>query len=465
LSQEVFDDAVREDIFNSISLCIVSLTLLFELLLLFCLFLEGKSRATPADAEATRDTAPEAITDPRDGTHYATVLRTVFFLFILALDMSITFIPLRMAELPTTFLGLSRDVVLGLPVSAEVAMAGIAIFLTGRWIGRYGAALLMSVGFMLAAAGYVGSAMVSGPLGFILARAMAGAGYGMSIMAAQAYVFRSGGLAGLFAGVFAGSLCGGAIGSMLAEKMGFSAAFYASSGIMLLLVVLPYILLRHGDTCMVESAPAQADPSGQAGQRAQKGLGRTLKALFSGQFMALSLFALIPATFIVLGFNKYFMPIYLNRAGIGQADIGRVYMVYCLVLIYLGPPLGKLVLRARHKAPAVTLGCFLGALSILILAIFDSLGAMLLCSFMLGLATAFNIPAHAEYLLKLDITSQLGSNQALGMLNVVERVGQAAAPIALGLLMTAFAVHNIALWGGLFLLLLTVAFYVTRVQE
>ena len=445
LSQKMFANAVREDILNSVSLCVISLTLLFELMLLLCLLLERRARgALPSGVE------------PVGSLHYNTVLRVIFFLFMLALDMSITFIPLRMAELPSGFFGLSRDVVLGLPVSVEVIMAGIGIFLTGRWISRYGAAVPMSIGFMLAAGGYLASALAASPGGFILARALAGAGYGTAIMAAQAYVYRSGGLAGLFAGVFAGSLCGGAAGSMVAERLGFSAAFFISSGMMLVLAALPALLLWRGDTTKEHASPKPTEKTNFL---------RTLKALTGGQFLALSLFALVPATFIVVGFTKYFMPVYLSRADVAQADIGRVYMVYCLVLIYLGPPLGTMVLHARRKALGVTAGCFLGALSILPLAVFDSLWATVLCALIMGLATAANIPAHAEYLLRLDITEQLGSNQALGLLNVVERGGQALAPVALGLLMSVFQVQSIALWGGLALLLLTVAFHATRAGE
>ena len=448
LSQKMFSEAVREDILNAVSLCVIALTLLFELLLLFCLLLERRTRAragpVPGNAECVKN------------VRYNTLLRVIFFLFMLAMDMSITFIPLRMAELPSEFMGLSRNVVMGLPVSVEVIMAGVCIFLTGRWISRLGAALPMSFGFILAAAGYLASALASGPLGFIVARALAGAGYGTALMAAQAYVYRSGGLAGLFAGVFAGSLCGGAAGSMLAEKLGFSVAFYISSVLLLVLAALPCLLLRQGDTTR-ESAPAE--PAAKVDYL------RTIKALTGGQFLALSLFALMPATFIVIGFIKYFMPVYLSRVAVAQADIGRVYMVYCLVLIYLGPPLGNAVLRARTMASGVTAGCFLGALSILPLAFFDNVWATAMCAVIMGLATAVNIQAHAEYLRCLDITAQLGSNQALSLLNVVERVGQALAPIVLGLLMAAYAVQDIALWGGFALLLLTWAFYATRVRE
>jgi MFS family permease len=452
LSREVFDKAMRVDVFNSGSLGIIALTLLFELLLLFCLFLERRVRPETIHAAAEAVEAAEAV----DGDRYAALLRAVFFLFILAMDMSVTFIPLRMAELPSEFFGLPRDVVLGLPVSVEVVMGGLCIFLTGRRISRYGAALPMTFGFALVGVGCLGSALASGASGFLLARALAGAGYGTSIMAAQAYVYKSGGLSGLFAGVFAGSLCGGAAGSMLAEQLGFRATFYVSSAIMLCIAALPYVLLRRGDTTRETVA---ARPAGKT-----DGM-RIPKALSDKRFLAMSLFALLPAAFLVVGLPKYFLPVYLNRAEVAQADIGRVYMVYCLVLIYLGPSLGKAILKARRKAMGVAASCLLGALSILPLAVFDGILAAVLCILILGLADAVNIPANAEYLLRLDITRQLGRNRALSMMNVVERGGQAVAPLLIGLLISVFLIQDVALWGGLFFLCLTLAFYVSRVKE
>ncbi|MDR1124655.1 MAG: MFS transporter, partial [Deltaproteobacteria bacterium] len=455
LSGKLFDQAMREDVLNSVSLCIIALTLLFELLRLFCLFLERRGRPETDQAAAGAGEAMETA-GAGDSDRYATLLRAVFFLFILAMDLSVTFIPLRMAELPPEFFGLPRDVVLGLPVSVEITISGLCILMAGRWISRYGAALPMTFGFTLAGLGYLASALASGATAFLLARALAGAGYGISIMAAQAYVYKSGGLAGLFAGVFAGSLCGGAAGSMLAEQAGFGAAFYVSSAIMLCIAALPYVLLRRGDSTR-EAVPAR--PAGKTDRL------RIVKALGDRQFLAMSLYAILPTTFLVVGITKYFMPVYLNRAEVAQADIGRVYMLYCLILIYLGPLLGKVILKARRKAPGLAAACLLCALSILPLAAFGGLWAAALCALILGLADSIYIPSSAEYLLRLDVTKQLGRNQALSLLNVAERLGQAAAPLAIGLLISAFPVQDVALGGGLFLLGLTLAFYASRVKE
>ena len=454
LSQQTFNEAVWDDVLNSVAICVISLTLLFELLRLLCLLLERR-RARPPVRSPDLDFSVRSPGLELEAAHSqcADNLRAIFFIFFMALDMSITFIPLRMAELPTHFLGLAPSVIMGLPVSAEVIMAGVSIFLAGRWISRQGIIPPLTAGFLLTALGYLCSALADTPFTFILARAMVGAGYGLALIAAQAFVFKSGGLGNLFAGAFAGSLCGGAVGGMLADKFGFSVAFYVSAAIMLFLVALPYPLLRRGDLGG-EELPAEPMRKGR--------LQETFKFLSDGKFLALSVFVLLPSTFLMVGFIKYFLPVFLNRADVSQANIGRVYMIYCLMLIYAGPFLGKVIHRATHKAYGVLAGCILGGLCILPLAMFDGIMATVVCIAVLGLATAVNIPAHSEYLLRLEISERLGSSQALGLLNVVERVGQAVAPIIIGTCMMVFKVQDMALWGGVGFLLLAVGFYATR---
>ena len=445
LSQAAFDEAIWDDILNSAGTCVISLTLLFELLLLLCLLLERRRLWLPARSPTL---AGEAVHAQCSG-----FLRAMMFLFFMALDMSITFIPLRMAELPSYFMGLEADVAMGLPVSAEVLMAGVSIFFAGRWISRRGTVLPMSTGLFLAALGYLGSALAASPVAFILARAVVGTGYGLALIAAQAYVFKSGGLANLFAGAFAGSLCGGAVGGMLADKFGFAPAFYVSAVIMLLLAATPYLLLRRGDLDREETPVRSLGETGSGG---------VFTFLGDRKFLALSAFVLLPGTFLMIGVTKYFLPVFLSRADVSQSNIGRVYMIYCLMLIYAGPLLGKAVRNASRKASGVLAGCVLGALCILPLAVLDGIPAMVICTALLGLATAVNIPAYGEYLLHLEITERLGSSQALGLLNVVERIGQALAPIVLGLLMVVFKVQDMALWGCALFFLLAAGFYATR---
>ena len=65
-----------------------------------------------------------------DYAYRSSLFRPLMFVFVLAMDMSVSFIPLRMAELtaPGT---LSRDVLLGLPISAEMGMTGLSVLVAG----------------------------------------------------------------------------------------------------------------------------------------------------------------------------------------------------------------------------------------------------------------------------------------------------------------------------------------------
>ena len=145
------------------------------------------------------------------------LFRPLMFAFILAMDMSVSFIPLRMAELTPSGV-FSRDLVLGLPISAEMGMTGISVLIAGAWMKRHGPRPPLLTGIACMAIGYLGSMLAATPWQFIAARAAVGLGYGLSLLAAQAHTVKDGKLADMFAGVYAGSLCGSALGAMLAER-------------------------------------------------------------------------------------------------------------------------------------------------------------------------------------------------------------------------------------------------------
>ena len=103
---------------------------------------------------------------------------------------------------------------------------------------------------------------------------------------------------------------------------------------------------------------------------------------------------------LCVGFLNYFLPVYLKSAGTAQSDIGRIYMLNCLLVIYSGPPLSRLVMKTRSKAGMVCAAGIISALSLLVLAVLPPLPATLLGAVLVGLATGLNIPAQSEYLLR-----------------------------------------------------------------
>ena len=206
---------------------VISFLLLLELAKLLGLIAQrslGVDAATPsADRENGQEHEP-AHERARPRLPQATqALRVGGFVFFLGYDMGISFIPLLARTLYQPLWGLSEKVVIGLPISAEMTSAGVALLVSGSITQRYGWRKIYMLGAAGGAAGLLLAGMATGLPLLILARITAGFGFGLVLMASQIGTLENenagAGLASVFAGIFSGSICGSAAGAMLAEHL------------------------------------------------------------------------------------------------------------------------------------------------------------------------------------------------------------------------------------------------------
>lgn len=416
-----------------LTLVAISLIFMVEMFLLFARCLEARLR-----------------NETHSHAHRSSLFRPLMFVFVLAMDMSISFIPLRMAELTPPDM-LSRDVLLGLPISAEMGMTGLSVLVAGTWMKRRGARQPLMTGIVFMALGYAASMLAWTPWLFIGARALVGLGYGLSLLTAQAYTVRDGNLADMFAGVYAGSLCGSALGAMLAERLGYGPVFAISALILACLVLVPLYLLR---------GPAQTAAAEQGTAAARLTLPQIRRLLADRRFLAFILLALLPSALLCVGFLNYFLPVFLKEAQVAQSNIGRVYMLNCLIVIYSGPLFARLVGRSLHKSRLLFWAGILSALSVAGFCLLPPLPASVAGSILLGLATGLNIPAQSEYLLELDIARAIGVDQTMSLLDALQRVGQVIGPVCVGGILSVMSVDSAARWAGIGLMLISLLFLV-----
>lgn len=414
-----------------LTLVAISLIFMVEMFLLLSRSLEARLQGTT-----------------QSHAHRSALFRPLMFVFILAMDMTISFIPLRMAELTTTSI-LPRDVLLGLPISAEMGMTGLSVLIAGTWMKRKGARPPLMTGIICMALGYLASMLAWTPWLFIAARALVGLGYGLSLLTAQAYTVRDGKLADMFAGVYAGSLCGSALGAMLAERLGYGPVFAISAVILACLALVPLRLLRGQEKQedVREEAPA-----------ARLTLPQIRRLLADRHFLAFILLALLPSALLCVGFLNYFLPVFLKQADVAQSNIGRIYMLNCLIVIYSGPLFARLVGNSLHKGPLLFWAGILSALSVACFCFLPPLPASVAGSILLGLATGLNIPAQSEFLLELDIARAIGVDQAMSLLDALQRVGQVIGPVCVGAVMAIMSVDDAARWAGIILVAISLLF-------
>jgi len=355
-------------------------------------------------------------------------IRSPVFLFLFAIDISMSFLPLHVEALYEPMFGISKEVLMGLPLSAEFLFVGLSMIFAGVWLDRRGWRAPLYAGIAIALAGSLYSAVASDVLQIICARALVGTGYGLALMAAQGLVIaRSGirsraqGLAHLFAGLYSGSICGAAIGALIAERMGYEFVFLLGACLVALVLALVRFLYKDN--------PCDNEDRGKVMASDRPGAVRLGRFLGNRIVLGLMILSSLPASIAVFGFLYYFSPIYLDRIGAPESTIGQVLMVYGVCMILIGPAVSRLVDRSKRKRDFVLMGCLLGSSALLSFTVFSGVWATAFAVFLLGLSSTLVLSSQTTYLLQLRATRELGDGKALAIFRASSRIGQMLGPL------------------------------------
>lgn len=360
-------------------------------------------------------------------------MRPIIFACLFATEMSMSYVPICIGELGLDLFGLPPDVVSGLPVSCELFMAGLAMFVGGFWSQKSGWRPMLLAGLALACLGSCASWLSSSALPFILARGMSGLGYGFINLSAQVFVIahssedsRARNLAFMFAGLYAGSLCGSTMGGLIADRLGYHAVFPASAVMLALTTIALFRLLPR--------EPWQSEEN----ESARLSLRETLSFFFDRRMGALLAFFIIPNALITVCLFQFFMPLSLSQAGTSPATIGRVFLLYCIIVMFAGPALGSLLDKTRRMERPLFLSMLIVSLSVVALVVFHGIAAAVISMALLALNTSIAANGQGPYALSLPAAQRFGRARTMGFYNVAMRVGQVLGPLSLGIMMSVW---------------------------
>ncbi|MGE5607561.1 MAG: MFS transporter [Bacteroidota bacterium] len=355
------------------------------------------------------------------------LVRPLGFIIFFSAFMSMTFIPVLMKELYRPLWGLSENVIFGLPISVELFCGAMAALLAGYLMGRTGWKPIFFIGLFFFGCGAFLSGMARDAVAFIIARGVFGVGYGFCLLSMQGYansatdfVAKNKGISVLTAGSYAGINCGCVLGAMLAERIGFSKVFYVTFSTSVLAGV--YVLLYMKNS-VVPKTRSKLGKKGRLGQ-------------FFGdrKLWSFLVFIVIPAAISGM-FLEYFLPLYSKAVGVSAADVGRVFLLNGLAVVYMGPVISKFIGKYfGFKIPLVIFASII-ATAMLLFARLNSIQAACLSAVLLGVAVGFGDAVQNNYLLSLETTANLGEGIAIGFLNVTTKIGQTLGPLIFGLLM------------------------------
>lgn len=366
--------------------------------------------------------------------------RLPLFLFVFAEELSRSFLPLYAAdvyrpigEIPylgplaaTLGLGggLPPEVVIGLPIMVFMGGVALATPFGGSWVGRYGSRTIFLFGAVPATIGYFGTALALTTYDMLVWRMFSAFGYAMITIACQGYLAqvasdgrsRARTMAVFVAAITTAVICGSAIGAVFADRFGYRVTF----GIAGLFVLFATALAARYMDQPHDRTPAAAPLRGQ------------FRVFTNPRFLALVVLAAIPAKIALTGFLFYTTPIFLAELDFSQPAIGRMIMLYGLMML-VGTQLGAQLhdRTTRYGLTLVALGGLLTGVALLAPQLYAPGLAMALAISGFGLAQGIASAPMLAALPQLcpNEVDNYGMTSLTGLLRLSERVGSVIGPL------------------------------------
>lgn len=367
--------------------------------------------------------------------------RIPLFVFCFAEELQKSFLPLFVAEFYSDSDLFSRDIMMGLPISAFMFVIAVFTPFAGKLVDKFGNRPLFLAGLLPAIAGYLFCYMAQSGNDILIGRSMTAVGYAVITISCQSYIAavvvaenRARGMA-VFVGVLmTATMCGTAIGAILADWLGYKPVFLIATGFAVMAGILGYSMLSTD----LPEPEQKKNPVGVS-----KSPIATL--LRNSQFVLIVLFCAIPAKVILTGFLYLFVPIYLASLDATQSEIGRVMMLYSLIIIPISPlasgfadRLGKnlwMVIGATIASGIVLLGLYQSASVAMVLTVVVALG--IVHSFL----KAPLIVAAMEAAEKSPDITRTG---ALSLLRTSERIGSVIGPVVVAAMLVVLDFGEVA---------------------
>ena len=371
---------------------------------------------------------------PRDTGQLAKV-RAPLFVFILAEELTRSFLPAYTKELLVDVPGLSPQVVIGLPIALFMLIVALAQPVLGVMCERKGHRQTMLTGAAIATVGFVATAFAHSVLDLLLWRSLCAVGYAMVFVAGQAYVLdhatpatRARSFALFVGAIMAATVCGPSIGGILADNIGERPTFLIAAA------------LAFGSLFVIRLLPG---PSGAARQRPPTRLPtlREVGALMlNSRFMTVTALAAMPAKILLTGVCFYLIPLYVLSIGSTQSMAGRILMAYAVVMVVMSPLTAALATDRGRMHWLVGGGLLVSGLGGVLMLAGDSVGLVFASVLLVGMGQSMSISAQSALVSEhcAEEISRMGEGVIYGVYRLLERIGNALGPLIASALVLSF---------------------------
>ncbi len=441
------------------------ISVLVSMELMFILFLViSKHYDLHPEPEKNVEPAPRDFTaSPHE------LIRPNAFLLMFVAYLTQSFLPLYAEELYTPFWGVAKDVAIGIPMTAKMLMTVLILFPGGVWMEKRGWHEPFLVGIVILAMASFLSGIATSTLQLVFYRGMMGAGYGLSWMACLGFVVlntnyktKGKGFANVVAGIFSGIICGAATGAVLGEVLGYSIIYH----IVMIGLVLPvfYFLFFMRSYSKKPDPPAVEKSSVTTKQSASSSSPlswqQLLRCFLNRNIFAVFLMNLVPTQICVIGLLYFVTPIYLQSIEVPHSQVGIIFIIYGLCMIYVAPFFNRFMDQNPDKKIYISIGGLIGSLGITSLFLSQNLLGVMLMVLLLGISTSLTSSPTAVFILNLKATYVVGMGKMMAIQRIADKVGAALGPLILGMLIATLGINQAIFAIGIFYFVMTLGFIV-----
>lgn len=361
------------------------------------------------------------------------LVRAPLFMFILAEELTRSFVPGYVQALLVPIPGLSPQLVVGLPIALFMLIVAIGQPFLGVYCQRNGHRKTMLLGAGVATAGFVATALAHNVLDLLLWRSLCALGYAMVFVAAQSYVLdnatpanRARSFAVFVGAIMAASVCGPSIGGILADNIGARPTFGIAA------------LLAAGSMAIIRLLPSASPAAANAKAVRLPRLSEIGSLMLNQRFMLVTGLAAMPAKVLLTGVCFYLIPLYVLSIGSTQAMAGRILMTYAVVMVVLSPLTATLATSRQRMHWLVGGGLLVSGAGALLMFIGGGVGWIFAAVTLIGLGQSMSISAQSALVAEhcTAEVAELGEGVVYGVYRLLERIGNAMGPlIAAGLVL------------------------------
>ncbi|MDH5541021.1 MAG: MFS transporter, partial [Rhizobacter sp.] len=329
----------------------------------------------------------------------------------------------------------------------------------GAYCARVGNRHAMLVGAGIASFGFLATAFAGSVLDLLIWRSFCALGYALVFVAAQAHVLENATTANrarsfsLFVGaIMVATVCGPSIGGILADNIGQRMTFGVSA------------LLALGSILAIQLLPERSAPDPLRVPPRAPRLKEIASLALNRRFMTVAGLAAVPAKVLLTGVCFYLVPLYIISIGSSQSMIGRILMVYAVVMVVMAPVAASLAKSRVSMEWLVGAGLTVSGLGGLLLLFGGGVSWVFAAVVLIGLGQSLSIAAQSALvreLCEVEVAA-LGEQTVYGVYRLLERLGNTLGPLLVGSLVLTVGYRNsfvatgvLVLLCGLFFLLAT----------